>query len=146
MKLDNQPFDEITLRSYGSIGDLKGRDLIKKICLSCGLIQINDSRDILVDIFYVLILANSNKVWLSSKDIEIKVIDMRSEHNLNLIGVAGSNVRRILKQLMDFGFIERVSSKYRFIEFLHPAEIFEKIYFDKVERISNRIRTYFKKI
>lgn len=146
MKIENQPFDEFTLRSYGVIGDIRGRDLIKKICLSCGLIQVNDSRDVIVDVFFSLILANKTKVWLSSKDIEAKVLEIRTDLSLDLKGLAGSNIRRILKQLMDYGFIERVSSKYRFIDFLHPLEVFERIVDSRYEKVLGRVKGYFKKI
>lgn len=146
MTLENKPFDEVTLRSYGKIGDVKGRELIKKICLSIGLIQINDSRDVVVDVFFALVLANKEKVWLSSKDIEEQVKKIRSEFKLELKGIAGSNIRRILKQLMDYGFIERKASKYRFIDFSHPSEIFGRIVEKKYDKIISRITNYFNKI
>ena len=48
------PLAEITLRKYEKPGELSKRDLIKKLCLSVGLLQPGDSRDVIVDIFYVL--------------------------------------------------------------------------------------------
>ena len=47
------PLNEITLRRYEKPDNLKGRDLVRKLCLSLGLLQPGDSRDVIVDIFYV---------------------------------------------------------------------------------------------
>lgn len=146
MSIENIPVEEVTFRNYGHIGDLKGRDLIQKICLSCGFINTQDSRDVIVDVFFVLVLAGKEKLWLSSKDVEFKVLDVRNSFNLSVKGLAGSNIRRILKQLMDYGFIERVSSKYRFIDFLHPSDIFDTIIDERVTKILGRVKGYFKKI
>lgn len=146
MGIENLPVSEVIFRNYGAIGELQGRELIKKICLSCGFIGVNDSRDVIVDVFFVLILAGKKKKWLSSKDIEIEVKDIRKEFNLPLKGIAGSNIRRVLKQLMDYGFIERVSSRYRLRNFLHPSFIFEDIRKMRVDKILDRVSGYFKKI
>jgi len=45
------PLAEITLRKYERPSDLSKRDLIRKLCLSIGLLQPGDSRDIIVDVF-----------------------------------------------------------------------------------------------
>ena len=49
------PLSEITLRKYEKPVGLEKRDLVKKICLSLGLLQLGDSRDVIVDILMVLI-------------------------------------------------------------------------------------------
>jgi len=46
---------EITLRKYEKPDNLKDRELVRKLCLSVGLLQPGDSRDIIVDILYVLL-------------------------------------------------------------------------------------------
>ena len=56
------PLSEITLRKYEKPNNLEKRELIRKICLSLGLLQLGDSRDIIVDILMVLVEANKNKV------------------------------------------------------------------------------------
>ena len=55
------PLSEITLRKYEKPVGLEKRELVRKICLSLGLLQLGDSRDIIVDILIVLIDANKNK-------------------------------------------------------------------------------------
>ena len=44
------PLAEITLRRYEKPYDLKDRELVKKVCLSLGLLQPGDSRDVIVDV------------------------------------------------------------------------------------------------
>ena len=46
---------EITLRKYEKPGNVKDRALVKKICLSLGLLQEGDSRDVIVDVLYVIL-------------------------------------------------------------------------------------------
>ena len=55
------PLSEITLRRYEKPYDLTGRDLVKKLCLSLGLLQPGDSRDVVVDVLQVLLEKKSEK-------------------------------------------------------------------------------------
>ena len=104
------PLAEITLRKYENPASLSKRELIKKLCLSIGLLQPGDSRDIIVDILSILI---ENKSMLTAKNIEDKVIEMRKRDNLPLKGIASSNIRRQLKRLKDLFLIENFNNKYR---------------------------------
>ena len=49
------PLSEIILRRYEKPYNLGRRELVKKICLSLGLLHAGDSRCIIVDILLVLI-------------------------------------------------------------------------------------------
>ena len=49
------PLAELTLRRYEKPYDLTGRSLVKKLCLSLGLLQPGDSRDVIVDVLHVLL-------------------------------------------------------------------------------------------
>ena len=55
------PLSEITLRRYEKPSRLSERELVRKLCLSIGLLQPGDSRDIIVDILHVLIKAKRQK-------------------------------------------------------------------------------------
>jgi len=55
------PLAEITLRRYEKPSRLSDRELVRKLCLSTGLLQPGDSRDVIVDIFHVLIKAKKLK-------------------------------------------------------------------------------------
>ena len=133
---------EVTLRKYENPINLNDRDLIKKLCLSLGLLQPGDSRDVIVDIFYILIKENKK---LSSKDIEEKVINFRKNENLPLKGIASSNVRRQLKRLKDLFLIESLNNEYRINENEKLINIFEeKIEKFYIKSITDRIKEYFR--
>ena len=64
MPIKETSLAEITLRKYEKPSDLqeiRQRDLIKKVCLSLGLLQEADSRDVVTDILQVL-LENSRRI------------------------------------------------------------------------------------
>lgn len=139
------PLAEITLRRYEKPYDLSGRDLVKKICLSVGLLQPGDSRDVVVDVLSVLLDARKVKEELDSVEIEKRVIEMRKQHNLELKGIASSNIRRQLKRLRDLFFVEKVRNNYRISEFEDLYNIYnEKIEKFFLESIKERVREYFK--
>ncbi len=137
------PLAEMTLRRYEKPYKLSGRPLIKKLCLSIGLLQPGDSRDVIVDIFHT-ILKNSN---LNSKEIEEKVISTRKKAKLPLLGIASSNIRRQLKRLKDLHLIERTGNSYRLNENSTLPEIFdEKIEAIYLKSIQNRVKEYFEAV
>lgn len=138
------PLAEITLRRYEKPYDMPRRELIKKLCLSVGLLQPGDSRDIIVDILYVLLEAKSQKKGLDSDEINNLVIDTRKIHKLPLKGIAPSNIRRQVKRLRDLFLIEKVDNKYRISEFDDLEVIFnERIEKYLLDSILARVRDYF---
>lgn len=146
MKYEDNPFDEITLRSYGNISGLSGRELIKKILISLGLLQPHDKRDIIIDVFHTLYLSKKEKVWLSSKEVNNKVIANRKELNLSINGTAPSNIRRILKQLIDYGLVEKQKARYRVKEFQTLDVVFDQIVEKRFNHIITRITSYMKSL
>jgi len=92
------PLSEITLRKYEKPEGLEKRELVRKICLSLGLLQLGDSRDIIVDILMVLINANEKKEKLSSVEIRKRTEQLRKKYSLETRGLAESNIRRQLKR------------------------------------------------
>ena len=71
------PLAEIALRKYEKPENFRGRDLVRKLCLSLSLLQPGDSRDVIVDILHVLLKA---KKELSSEEIGKLVIDERKKN------------------------------------------------------------------
>ena len=124
------PLGEITLRRYEKPYDASSRELVKKVCLSLGLLQPGDSRDIMVDIMLVLEEARKNKSWLSSFEIRDKVELKRKEHSLEIKGLAESNIRRQLKRLRDMMIVEKQNNLYSLSEF----ESLHSIFKDKIEK------------
>lgn len=135
---------EITLRKYEKPYNLEDRDLIKKLCLSMGLLQPGDSRDVIVDVFHVILAA---KDPIDSKQIEELVISSREQRNLPMLGIASSNIRRQLKRLKDLFFIERISNSYRITENAKLHELFdEKIHNFYLTAIVERVRQYLEEV
>ena len=135
---------EITLRKYEKPENFKGRDLVRKLCLSLGLLQEGDSRDVIVDILTVLL---KEKKELSSEEIEKLVIAERKKHKLQLLGIAPSNIRRQLKRLRDIFIAEKTANNYRINEKAKLSELFEeKIEKFLLQSITSRIKEYVKKI
>src|SRR3989344_6184506 len=93
------PLAELTLRKYEKpSSEATQREIIKKLCLSIGLLQPGDSRDVVVDIFHVLI---DSKNELNSDEIQERVIEYRKKNKLVLNGIAQSNIRRQLRRLRE---------------------------------------------
>ena len=120
------PLGEITLRRYEKPYDSSKRELVRKVCLSLGLLQPGDSRDIIVDMLLVLEESRKLKSWLSSFDIRDKVESTRKEHSLDAKGLAESNIRRQLKRLRDAMLVDKQGNQYRMSEFAPLSELFEK--------------------
>lgn len=138
------PLAEITLRRYEKPSDLTERDIVRKICLSLGLLQPGDSRDVIVDILHVLLIAGKEKKGLVSQEIERQVIEKRKKESLAQHGIASSNIRRQLRRLKDMFLIESIANKYRITEFESLKTIFE----EKIEKyylrsIVERVKDYF---
>jgi len=125
-KMKDIPLSEITLRKYEKPASLEKRELFRKICLSLGLLQLGDSRDIIVDILMVLSEANKTKEKLTSDEINTKVRELRKKYSLPEKGLAESNIRRQLKRLRDFMIIDKNENKYFLIEHSTLKDIFEK--------------------
>ena len=141
------PLAEITLRKYESPYDLNKRELVKKVCLSLGLLQPGDSRDVIVDILLVLLESNKNKRSLTSDEIQEKVISSRKSSSCEEKGIAESNIRRQLKRLRDMMLVEKSENKYRIAEFESLSKIFdEKITNFYVPSIIDRIKEYLKEL
>ena len=119
------PLSEITLRKYEKPNNLEKRELVRKICLSLGLLQLGDSRDIIVDILMVLVNANKERKKLSSEEIKIQTEELRKKYSLETKGLAESNIRRQLKRLRDNMLIEKSENKYYLTEHASLDEIFE---------------------
>ena len=136
----NLPLAEITLRRYERPYKMSKRELIKKLCLSIGLLQPGDSRDVVVDVLLILLEGKE----MESETIKREVIKYRKKNNLALKGVAGSNVRRQLKRLKDMFLIERIGNDYR----INENEDLSKIFEEKIEKyylpsIVSRVIEYF---
>lgn len=137
------PLSEITLRRYEKPYNLSKREITRKLCLSLGLLNPGDSRDVIVDVLYALLEANTENLKLSSEEIRDKVIEIRRENELTDLGTASSNIRRQIRRLREVLLIEKIKNDYRVTEFLSLNEIFdEKIEKFLIPSILERIKDY----
>ncbi len=120
------PLAEITLRKYEKPYDSSKRELVRKVCLSMGLLQPGDSRDVIVDVLLILEEARKQKNELTSVQIQELVKRHRKENSLEDKGIAESNIRRQLKRLRDLMLVDKKNNLYRISEFEPLSEIFEK--------------------
>ncbi|MDP6600100.1 MAG: hypothetical protein QF798_01550 [Candidatus Woesearchaeota archaeon] len=141
------PLAEITLRKYEKPSKLLDRELVRKLCLSIGLLQPGDSRDVIVDILHVLLRAKKQNRAITSEDIEKEVISARKRQKLAMHGIAPSNIRRQLKRLRYLFLVEKIKNSYRINEFEELSIIFE----EKIEKfylksIVDRVKEYFNNV
>lgn len=137
------PLSEITLRRYEK-PNLNDRDLVRKLCLSIGLLQPGDSRDVVVDVLYVLL---KNRKELNSEEVRERVINLRKQRNLPILGVASSNIRRQLKRLREVFLVEKAVNNYRINENLSLSEIMEeKLQKFLLPSVLDRVKDYFKAV
>ena len=115
--------------------------------MSLGLLQPGDSRDVIVDILQVLTESQKEKKKLDSIEIGKRVEELRKKENLEIKGVAESNIRRQLKRLRNLMIIEKNNNLYCLSEF----ESLNKIFEDKIEKFIvqpsiERIKEYLKEL
>jgi DNA-binding transcriptional ArsR family regulator len=131
---------EITLRKYEKPNSTNKRELARKVCLSLGLLQPGDSRDVVVDVLQVLLESKSE---LSSSEVERLTISNRKKNNLQMLGIAPSNIRRQLLRLRDLFLVEKVKNSYRIKENNSLASLFEEnIEEYYLTSIINRVKDY----
>ena len=141
------PLAEITLRRYEKPYDSSKRELMRKVCMSLGILQAGDSRDIIIDVLLVLENSKKEKKWLSSFEIRDLVQKSRKENSQDEKGLAESNIRRQLKRLRDIMLVDKQENKYRLSEFESLHELFKnKIENFLVPQILERVNDYLKKL
>jgi hypothetical protein len=140
------PLAEITLRRYEK-PTMSERELVRKFCLSIGLLQPGDSRDVVVDVLHVLLKAKQRKEELHSEEIKNHVMQERKGLGLPMLGIASSNIRRQLKRVKDLHLIETNANLYRITEWGDMSEIFEeKIQNFVLQSVLSRVKDYVKKL
>lgn len=141
------PLLELTLRRYEKPYDASRREIMRKLCLSLGLLQPGDSRDIIVDVLLVLDAARAERKELSSFEIIERIRILRKEHSLEEKGLAESNIRRQLKRLRDLMFVDKTNNLYRISEFAPLSELFKaKIEQFIIPQTVERVKEYLGKL
>lgn len=137
------PLAQLTLRKYEHPRNIRGRGLLKKICLSLGMLQPGDSRDVIVDVLDVLVNASREKKALEIKAIQLEVIERRKKQQLPVLGITRANIGRQLRRLREIFFAEKIANTYRITEFASLDELFaEKIQNFLLPSVITRIREH----
>lgn len=135
------PISEITLRKFEKPHEA-GDNLIRKFCISLGLLQPGDSRDTIIEVIKILLNNKKNKALMNSDQI----------HKLLQKEIASSNIRRHLNRLEKIGIIERLPEGYRIREWMSLKEIMDEHIkkfiidpsFDRIKEYAEKIdSTYF---
>ncbi len=135
------PLAEITLRRYPKPYKLSKRELCKKLCLSIGLLQPGDSRDVVVDVLHSFLV---NKELTPTTILE-HVTKERKANDLTNAGSSLVNLRRQLRRLKKLNIVERKGKSYSLAESALWHDVFEqKLLQLHVNPILDRVRDYFK--
>ena len=114
------PLVDITLRKFERPSGEELDVLIRKFCISVGMLQPGDSRDVVADILKLLLHAKKEGKFYSSAELETQLKQVRTE------GIAASNIRRQLLRLERLGLVEKIKDGYRIREFLELAKIMDE--------------------
>ncbi len=128
------PVSEVCLRKFEKPSGSQ-RELVRKFCISIGLLQPGDSRDIIIDLLLLFIKAAKIKRPLRVEEVYKKALDFG-------LGASQSNVRRNLRKLKDLDLIEKTSNGYRLREWLSIKELMRDIIKYKVNPVIERIMDY----
>ena len=109
------PLQEITIRKYESPENQQPVEVARRFLLSVGLLQPGDSRDIISDIFTMLLVARNAKKYLQVNNFLDKL--------QGKAGASAPNVRRQLRRLRELKLIEKVGEGYRITEFGEISKI-----------------------
>ncbi len=140
------PLAELVFRKYEKPYELPKRDLVKKLCLSLGLLQPGDSRNVVVDILFIFLSSKTKKSY-SITEIQQQVISIRKQFKQPLFGIAESNIRRQIRRLRALYLLEKIKTKYRLTEKSTLSEIFsEKIESFVLHSIVSRIKEYIQEV
>ncbi len=130
---------EITLRKFEKPKNESKRELIKKFCIALGLLQENDSRETVVDIFEFL-LNKKNKFERVNVNQIIEFLKSKG------IKVTEQNVRHHLRKLAELQIVEKIGKEYRIREFESLEKIVDDIFKYKIVPIIERIKEIAKEI
>jgi len=137
------PLFEVTLRKYERPYDLGKRDIVRRVCLSLGLLSPGESRDAIVDMLYVLLEMRKRRQLLTAEGLARRTLGLRKKFKKPGIGVATSNIRRQLARLKELLIVEKIDTGYRITEWMSLEELYQsRIEAYLLEETRERIRAY----
>ena len=127
------PLQEITIRKYESPVGLDRKELMRKFLLSVGLLQPGESRDVIVNIFELL-LENKGKGFEPTE-----ILRALGEKR----GASAPNIRRQLRRLRNLKLVEKRQDGYQICESI-PAVVENFIEPFVVKQTVERLKEYSK--
>ncbi len=140
------PLSSLTIRKYEKPHTKDERMLIKRFCLSIGLLEPGDSRDIIIDILTVFIEKAKQRQALTINELIEETKTIRRKLSLSEKGCSEPNIRRQVLRLKNAGLVEKQKNKYRIKEFLSTEELTQDVVKKKADEILERVLLYAKAI
>ena len=113
------------------------KENLRKFCISIGLLQPGDSRDIIVDIFEILLKYKMKRKYISIDEIN---------QSINKKGKTLPNIRRQIRRLIELGLVEKTANGYRIKEFMDLDELINELFEYRIRPTIERLKEYGKKI
>jgi DNA-binding transcriptional ArsR family regulator len=133
------PVAEITLRKFEKPYGSK-EDILRRFCISLGLLQPGDSRDVVIEILKLFLEAKKRRKFLSPERI-YELIQERRER-----GATQANLRRHITRLKRIGLVEKTRQGYRLREWLSLEELVLGVKKLLIEPTFERILEYAKEV
>lgn len=132
------PVIDISIRKFEKPDNSSINVLMRKFCISVGLLQPGDGRDSIVDLLTLFYKAGRIKRYLTIEEVYKFMLGLKKQ------GTAQSNVRRNMLRLKDLGFIEKTGNGYRIREWLSFHDLISEFAKFKVEPTLERVKDYAK--
>lgn len=134
------PVSDINIRKFEKPENLSFEVLMRKFCISVGLLQPGDGRDSVIDLMGLFFKAAKLKRYLTIEEVYEFMLKLKK------LGTAQSNVRRNLLRIKDLGFVEKTGNGYRIREWMSFLDLVSEFAKFKIEPTLERIRDYAKAI
>ena len=132
------PVLDVSIRKFEKPTNPSFNMLMRRFCISVGLLQPGDSRDSIVDLLTLFFKAGKVKRYLTIEEIYKYMLELKKG------GCAQSNIRRNLLRLKDIGFVEKTGNGYRIREWLSLSELIDEFARFKIQPTLERIKEYAK--
>jgi len=113
---------DVRLKWYDEscLGVEENRELVRILLDSLGV-----TRDVASDIFEVLLMAKSDGISITSKEIKDRVIDLRKERKVKkpAEGLTDRNIQLWLRFFREIDLVERVGSRHLFSGNKKPSKV-----------------------
>ena len=115
------------------------KSVIRKIVLSLGLVNPNESRTLVFDIFDILLLNSKNEDGLSIKDIHQKLKQLKKD-------VSIKSVYYHIERMTSKGIVKKRNGNYKLIGGINAGGEIKEVYMAEISGILNEIEAMIRKL